>query len=243
MQAALSLEQLVDLVATDIEALLQQEHASNPARASEAESSEDGADESAADDSEEEHDNGYTPVQIGISAAASKPPTAVENNSTGNPPAPPRHFSGKQPRLVFRKPLAGGVRTRRRAKPGAAAAREVKKLQASCETIIPRAAFDKVVRDTCREIFPREEFRFEAAAMAALQAAAEDFLVTNFRRSDQLADHAGRKTIDTRDSRLAMKLTEPVLEAQLDGVQEGMERKRKRVIFAQERIDRAFFSQ
>jgi len=52
----------------------------------------------------------------------------------------------------------------------------------------------------------RGEFRFQAEALAALQIAAEDYLVGLFEDANLLAIHARRVTIMPRDMQLARRI-------------------------------------
>lgn len=158
----------------------------------------------------------------------------------------PKPIARKQPRVPpptpqktpqHRRRRTGGVRTRRRTKPGAAAEREIKHLQRSCETLIPQAPFQLLVREICEDVCGNS-YRFEQAAFAALQVAAEDFIVASFSNSGLLAAHADRATVCVEDSRLALKLTAPDVEGELDDARRRMERRRKRVMWQQELLDR-----
>lgn len=56
------------------------------------------------------------------------------------------------------------------------ALREIRRYQKSFELLIPKAAFTRLVREIAHE--RRPDMRFQAAALGAIQEAAEGFLVT-----------------------------------------------------------------
>lgn len=113
----------------------------------------------------------------------------------------PKSTGGKAPR----KPLAvkarpvkkikvGKVRRPRRFNPGskyippilklhfnsllAVALREIRRYQKSTELLLPKSSFTRLVREIAQDI--NKEIRFQSGAMAALQEAAEAYLVNEF---------------------------------------------------------------
>jgi histone H3/H4 len=56
--------------------------------------------------------------------------------------------------------------------------REIKRYQLDTNFIIPKAPFSRVVRDIAHEL--KDDIRFQASALGALQEAAEAFLVAEF---------------------------------------------------------------
>jgi histone H3 len=94
-------------------------------------------------------------------------------------------------------PGTGGMKKRRRAKPGVKALREIKQFQKETYLLIQRAPFQRL----CRQILQgdRCNYRMSFAGTVALQEAAEDFLVNFFDETVLAASHAGRKTIQKED--------------------------------------------
>lgn len=89
-----------------------------------------------------------------------------------------------------------GAKKKRRRKPGcewisikittllltwlAGALREIMRYQKTTELLIPRAPFQRLVREITQEIPGGREMRFQASAIAALQEAAEAALISEF---------------------------------------------------------------
>ena len=86
---------------------------------------------------------------------------------------------GKCPRQRSRKnaPRTGGVKRPRRWRSGTVALREIRKYQQSTDTLIPKRSFQRLVREVTRRLFKTEPYRFQSAALLALQVGTEDFLV------------------------------------------------------------------
>lgn len=106
------------------------------------------------------------------------------------------------------------VKKQRRYRPGTLALREIRKLQASSELLIPRIRFSRLVREVANSIThptargksgPRDVL-WQSSAMMALQEAAEAYLVGLFEDTNLCAIHAKRVTIMPRDIYLARRL-------------------------------------
>jgi histone H3 len=98
---------------------------------------------------------------------------------------------------------AGGIR-RPRFRPGTLALKEIKKMQAQTEAIIPRLPFQRLVRDIARASNP--DIRFSSPALHALQEAAECYLTGIFEDSYLVALHAKRVTLMAKDIQLARRI-------------------------------------
>lgn len=92
-------------------------------------------------------------------------------------------------------------------KAGTRSIREIRKLQKSTDTIIPRAAFSRLVREIAQEF--KHDLRFKGTAIDALQAAAEDYLVRVMADSQLVAMNDQRTGIMQRDMKLANYLANP----------------------------------
>jgi len=95
-------------------------------------------------------------------------------------------------------------RKKMRFKPGTVALREIKKYQKSTDMLIPRAPFQRLVRDICRGI--DNELRFQANALVALQEASEAYLVGVLEDAGTCALHAKRVTVMKADMQLARRM-------------------------------------
>jgi len=101
-------------------------------------------------------------------------------------------------------PRSGGVKKPHRYRPGTVALREIRKYQKSVDFLIPRIAFQRVVREIAQEL--KGDLRFQSPALFALQEAAEAHLVYLFEDVNLLAIHGQRVTIMPKDLKLARRL-------------------------------------
>jgi histone H3 len=106
------------------------------------------------------------------------------------------HHRGKGPSYSIKKA--------RRFRPGTVALREIRKYQKSTELLIQKMPFQRLVRGIAYNI--DEDIRFQAAALAALQEAAEAYLVGLFEDTNLCAIHAKRVTIMPKDMALARRI-------------------------------------
>ena len=88
--------------------------------------------------------------------------------------------------------------------PGTVALREIKRYQKSTDLLIPRAPFQRLVRDICGGI--DNDLRFQKHALMALQEAAEAYLVGIFEDAGLCAVHAKRQTVMKADMILARRI-------------------------------------
>uniref|UniRef100_A0A1I7Y2Z5 Histone domain-containing protein n=1 Tax=Steinernema glaseri TaxID=37863 RepID=A0A1I7Y2Z5_9BILA len=101
--------------------------------------------------------------------------------------------------------------TRKRSRPrrGTRVLQDIRKLQKSTSTLIPRAAFCRVVREIVNDHFGIGEYRIQLKALLALQEAAEAYMTCLFEDMQFVAIHAKRVTIMPRDLHLVQKLRKP----------------------------------
>uniref|UniRef100_A0A3Q7EIR9 Histone H3 n=1 Tax=Solanum lycopersicum TaxID=4081 RepID=A0A3Q7EIR9_SOLLC len=114
---------------------------------------------------------------------------------------------GKAPRKQLatkaaRKSVAatGGVKKPHRFRPGTVALREIRKYQKSTELLIRKLPFQRLVREIA------QDFKTDLSVVAALQEAAEAYLVGLFEDTNLCAIHAKRVTIMPKDIQLARRL-------------------------------------
>lgn len=110
----------------------------------------------------------------------------------------------KRPRSAMVPAARGGIKKPHRFKPGTVALREIRKYQRSTEFLIRRLPFQRLVREFAQDA--KTDFRFQAAALEALQEAAEAYLVGVFEDTNWCAIHAKRVTIQPKDMLLAKRL-------------------------------------
>ncbi|TIA33342.1 hypothetical protein D6C78_07607 [Aureobasidium pullulans] len=100
-------------------------------------------------------------------------------------------------------------RSKRRFKSGTVALRQIRKLQKTTVLLIPKRAFQRLVRELAYNI-TRSDIRFQSSALEALQESAETSLTKLFEDTNLCAIHAKRQTIKPEDMTLARRLTEKV---------------------------------
>jgi len=120
---------------------------------------------------------------------------------------------GKAPRKVASKSArktstsqsgAGGVKKPHRFRPGTVALREIRRYQKSTELLLRKLPFQRLVREIAQDY--KTDLRFQSAAVAALQEAAEAYLVGLFEDTNLCAIHAKRVTIMPKDIQLARRI-------------------------------------
>ena len=126
---------------------------------------------------------------------------------------------GKQPRKhiahkVLKKGIVptGGIKKPHRYQPGMIALREIRRYQQSTDNLIKRTPFQKLIRKISQEYricpegpgTPSVQVCFQSTVIAALQEAAENFIVGLFEDINLLAIHARCVTIMPRDIHLAL---------------------------------------
>lgn len=127
--------------------------------------------------------------------------------------APRKRLPGKAPRKNLANKAACGrgpcdqKRKTPRYRPGTVALREIRRYQKSTELLIRRLAFQRLVREIAANV-PSQYggWRFQSAALSALQEAAEAFLVSLFEDTNLCAIHANRVTIKPKDIQLARRI-------------------------------------
>ena len=99
----------------------------------------------------------------------------------------------------------------RRYRPGEKALREIRFYQKNTDLLIRRLPFARLVREV-QTYFFRQEFRWQAEAMLALQEAAEAHLVGLFEDANLCTIHAKRVTVMPKDIQLARRIRGPLRE-------------------------------
>lgn len=105
-------------------------------------------------------------------------------------------------------PAEGGIKDteakKRRFKAGTVALREIKRYQKSIDMLLPRAPFQRLVRQICNDF--DHELRFQPQALVAIQEAAEAYIVSLFEDTNLCAIHAKRVTVTRKDMELARRI-------------------------------------
>ena len=128
---------------------------------------------------------------------------------------------GKQPRKHLSKKLlclgatpTGGFKKPHQYRTGLVALREIRQYQKSMECLIKKSTFQKLILEISQEYWicpqgpgtPSMQVKFQSTAIAALQEAAENFIVGCFIDLNLLAVHAKRVKVMPRDIRLALRI-------------------------------------
>ena len=106
---------------------------------------------------------------------------------------------------AFQSKLAG-ARKPIRFKPGTVALRQIRKLQRTCDLLLPLQPFQRLIREIALSF--KSDLRFEREALLAIQEAAEAHIIGMFQHTQNLAIHSGRKTIQDKDLSLALHIRE-----------------------------------
>jgi histone H3 len=131
-----------------------------------------------------------------------------------------QNISGKAPRKGIKAPRpmssmkaarktapgAGGLGVKKphRYRPGTVALREIRKFQKTTDLLISKMPFQRLVREIAQNY--KADLRFQTVAVAALQEAAEAYLVGLFEDTNLCAIHARRVTIMPKDMSLARRI-------------------------------------
>ncbi|CAD6242530.1 GSCOCG00012638001-RA-CDS [Cotesia congregata] len=91
-----------------------------------------------------------------------------------------------------------------RFRPGAVELRKIRRYKKSTELVIRKLPFQRLVSEITRSF--KAGFRCQSAALAALQEAAEAYLVGLFGDTNLCAIHAKRVTIQPKDMILALRI-------------------------------------
>ena len=123
---------------------------------------------------------------------------------------------GKAPRRVFSTKNLGSIKAQRAAKkgktgysepkkrrfrPGMVALWEIRRYQKNMDLLIRKLPFQRLIREIIFE--HKQDYWLAAATAAALQEAAEAYLVGLFKDTNLCAIHAKRVTIMLKDIQLA----------------------------------------
>uniref|UniRef100_A0A7S0S3Y9 Core Histone H2A/H2B/H3 domain-containing protein n=1 Tax=Chlamydomonas leiostraca TaxID=1034604 RepID=A0A7S0S3Y9_9CHLO len=104
----------------------------------------------------------------------------------------------------------GTERKKRRAKKGTVALREIRMFQRSTVNLIPKSPFQRLVREIMMNLPGNRGaegvWKFKRDALAALQEAAEAYIVALMEDTNAAAIHAKRVTIMPKDMQLALRL-------------------------------------
>jgi len=93
-----------------------------------------------------------------------------------------------------------------RYRPGTVALREIRRYQKSTDLLIPKASFQRYVREIAQKKPATKNYRWQSLALLALQEAAENYTVGLLEDAQMCAIHGKRITIQARDILLARRI-------------------------------------
>jgi len=125
----------------------------------------------------------------------------ITSKSTGGK-APRKRLTMKATQKT--RPTIGGVKKATKVRPGMLAICEIRALQKSVDTLIPKRPFGYLVREIVLNYGGGIRFRTEA--LLALQEAAEAYLVEIFKDTNFITCFNNRQTITQADMRLALNV-------------------------------------
>jgi len=118
----------------------------------------------------------------------------------------PRKVVDGIPTKAARKTAPDSVALKKphRYRPGTVALREIRKYQKSTDLLIRKLPFQRLVRELAQNF--KNDLRFQATAILALQEATEAYVVGLFEDTNLCAIHAKRVTIMPKDIQLARRV-------------------------------------
>lgn len=137
---------------------------------------------------------------VSINPVAERVLAAKRNNEE----RPPR--AKKSTGALNNRGDSGSGRRRIRYKPGQLALKQIKQLQNSTDLQIPRLRFHRLVREITQTFSDDGSYKYQPAALNALQEAAEAYLIYLFEDTNLCCIHARRVTIMPRDIQLARRI-------------------------------------
>ncbi|KAK8144719.1 hypothetical protein G3M48_005411 [Beauveria asiatica] len=87
----------------------------------------------------------------------------------------------------------GRIKYPRKVRSGVAALREIRKAQTQTELVVPRLAFQRLIKEICAE--HASQMRFQSTALGALQESTEQYIIKVLEEANLCAIHAKRVTI------------------------------------------------
>ena len=98
-------------------------------------------------------------------------------------------------------PATGGIKKPHHYHPGTVALREICKYQKSCNLLVQKEPFRRLVREIAQDY--KVDYRMQTASVLAMQEASEAYMVSLFEDTNLCAIHAKRVTVMPKDIQLA----------------------------------------
>lgn len=149
------------------------------------------------------HDPDVTDDSIRSTRLRSTPRNEEESRRTARKSTTKHQLSRDDRKETVR----GAAKRKIRYKSGELALKDIQRLQNTHDLIIPRSPFHRLVREiTANFGDPTLPYKYQVAALLALQEAAEAYLVYLFEDTNLCCIHARRVTIMPRDIHLARRI-------------------------------------
>lgn len=131
----------------------------------------------------------------------------TNDRSFSSSPRSVRSFSSRNasPLTKHKRILNSPPRKKRRYRPGVRALMEIRKYQKSCDLLLRKLPFMRLVKEICAELTGCFYY-WRTQALLALQEATESYLVNLFEDSYLCSLHAKRVTLMPSDIRLARRI-------------------------------------
>lgn len=93
-------------------------------------------------------------------------------------------------------------------RPGMRALRDIRKYQRSVEKLVPKAAFQRLIKEIAQDLYGSNgiQLRFQVHAVEAIQEACESYMTNLFVDANLCALHGKRQTLMARDLILARRI-------------------------------------
>jgi len=140
-------------------------------------------------------------------AGSSGSPTECVENGRGDPNPQFKRSVAKKSTGGRRRKTSPVKRPKKTKKfrPGQVALQEIRRYQRSTELLIKKLPFQRLVRQITDELVTNR-MKYQSMALAALQEAAESFIIGIFEDTNLCSIHAKRVTIVPKDLQLARRI-------------------------------------
>ncbi|KAG2392064.1 hypothetical protein C9374_013549 [Naegleria lovaniensis] len=135
-------------------------------------------------------------------------PSATAASSSGRTTGTSRTAAGASSSGTTAPTVRRGppIPKRPKSRPGEQALLEIRRFQKTTHNLIPRLSFARLVKEISEMVAVNSRLRWQAAAIEALQSAAEDYLINLFADSNLCATHGKRVTIMVKDIQLTRRI-------------------------------------
>ena len=128
------------------------------------------------------------------------------------PKVPIIHHGGKKaPVKVHTATSDAPTKRKHRFHPGTVAMRQIRHLQKTTDLLLRKFPFQRLVREIAQS-YTDDSLRFKKSALLCLQEATETYLIEMLSKSNRIAVHARRVTVNPHDMELAREISGETME-------------------------------